>query len=119
MPKRVQALFTTMKDAKELFDKKAALFVDARAIEDYEAEHIPGAVSLYCEDFDKLYDSVLGRLPKDRLIVTFCSDAECKEAIKLADKLVAQGNTRVVILLEGLPGWKDAGYPTASGKEPG
>jgi rhodanese-related sulfurtransferase len=117
-PKKAQALFTTLDDAKALFDRKAALFVDARTIEDYEVEHISGAISLYCEDFYKLYDPTLGGVPKDRLIVTFCSDSECREAVKLADALIARGHTRVVILLEGLPGWADAGYPTASGKEP-
>lgn len=115
---KVEALFTTLEDAKSVFDSKAAIFLDSRPIEDYEAEHISGALSLYCENFDELYTKVLEAFPKDKIIVTFCSDPECKEAIKLADALVARGHTKVVILLEGLPGWKDAGYPTTNGREP-
>lgn len=114
---KIQALFTTLKDAKSLFDTKSALFVDARPHEDYDAEHITGAISLYCAQFDSLYNDVLGSIPKDRTIVTFCSDPECKEAVKLGDALAARGHTRVVILLEGLPGWKNAGYPVTAGKE--
>lgn len=118
-PKKAEALFTNLKDAKSLFDKKAAIFLDGRPIEDYEAEHIPGSLSLFCEKVDDLYEKVLAGVPKNRIIVTYCSDPECTEAIDLADALVAKGYTKVVILLEGLPGWKDAGYPTTKGKEPG
>ncbi|MEN6521337.1 MAG: rhodanese-like domain-containing protein [Armatimonadota bacterium] len=117
--KKAEALFTTLDDAKTCFDKKGAVFLDGRAAIDYRSEHITGAISLFCEEFDELYEQVLGSIPKDRLIITYCSDPECTEAIKLADTLVAKGHTRVVILLEGLPGWKDAGYPTSTGKEPG
>lgn len=111
-PKKVEALFTTLADAKVLFDRKGAIFIDSRHKEDYELEHIPGAVWLFVEDVDKLYDEVLGSVPKDRTLITYCSDPQCGSAIKLADELVARGHTRVFILLEGLPGWKEAGYPT-------
>lgn len=114
--KQVEALFTTLPDAKALFDKKAAIFVDSRHRDDYDIEHIPGALSLYYEDLDKLYDRELGTIPKDKAIVTYCSDPQCETAIKLADALVARGHTRVFILLEGLPGWKDAGYPAKMGE---
>lgn len=114
-PKKIEALFTTLPDAKALFDRKTALFIDAREKEDYDLEHIQGAQSLCAEDLDKLYDGVLGKTAKDQVIVTYCSDPQCDTAIKLADALVARGHTHVFILLEGLPGWKDAGYPTTTG----
>jgi len=110
--KKVEALFTTLADAKALFDRKGAIFIDSRHREDYELERIPGAVWLFVEDVDRLYDGVLGSIPKDRTLITYCSDPQCGSAIKLADELVARGHTKVFILLEGLPGWKEAGYPT-------
>lgn len=117
-PKR-EALFTSLKDAKACFDNKSAVFLDARAVEDYRAEHIAGALWLGLESVEEDYDKVLGKTPKDRLLVTYCSDLQCASATKLADELVARGHTRVVIMLEGLPGWKGAGYPTVSGEEAG
>lgn len=107
-----QAYFTTLTDAKELYDKSAATFIDARASEDYLAEHITGAVSLYNQDFNALYKDIMQNIPKDRAIVTYCSDSQCTEAAKLADALVAFGYTHVAIMQEGLPGWRGAGYPT-------
>ncbi len=116
---KIQALFTNLSDAKACYDNKSAIFLDARAVEDYEAEHIAGALWLGYESVEEDYEKVLGKIPKDRLLVTYCSDVQCSSAIKLADALVALGHTRVVIMLEGLPGWTDAGYPTSSGMKAG
>lgn len=110
--RKVEALFTTLADAKALFDRKSAIFIDSRHKEDYDLEHVSGAVSLFAEDVDKLYSEVLGGVPKDKTLITYCSDPQCGTAIKLADELASRGHTRVFILLEGLPGWKEAGYPT-------
>lgn len=116
-PAKVEALFTTLADAKEAFDSQSAVFVDSRPIEDYNEEHIQGARSLDATKFDLLCGSAIGDLSSQKLIVTYCSDPECREATKLADKLVARGYKRVVILLEGLPGWKAAGYPVTAKEE--
>jgi rhodanese-related sulfurtransferase len=113
-----EALFTSLTDAKALFDAKDAVFVDARHQADYEAEHIAGARDLFVDEVGTLYEGALGGVPKNRTIVTYCSDPRCDAAIKLADALVARGHTRVFILLEGIPGWRDAGYPTAKGGTP-
>lgn len=115
--KKAEALFTTLADAKSYWDEGTAAFVDARPIEDYNAEHIAGAVNLSYDHLDELYGQVLSKLPKDKIIVTYCSDPECTTAVKLADELVRRGYTKVVILMEGLPGWKEAGYPTITGKD--
>ena len=111
-PEPVQALFTTLEDAKSLFVEGSAIFLDARPVEDYNYEHIKGAKWLYSEQIDQLYQKTLGRISKDRIIITYCSDPECTSAVELADALLARGHKKVVILLEGLPGWKDAGWPT-------
>jgi rhodanese-related sulfurtransferase len=116
-PPAAEALFTTLEDAKLLFDKGSALFVDSRTHEDFKVEHVPGAVSLYHGSVDKLYKQVLGSVPKNRTIITYCSDPECKEATKVADELVKRGHSKVFILLEGLPGWVDAGYKTVKEEE--
>lgn len=112
-----KALFTTLQDAKEMFDSKTAIFVDARPVKSRRVENIPGAVSLSYENLGKTYASVLGSAPKNRLIVIFACDPECVDSVKLADALVARGHSKVVVLVDGLRGWKDAGFPTASGKE--
>ena len=90
----------------------SAVFVDARHLADYKAEHVKGARSLYVANLDKNLPKVLGNLPRDKAIVTYGSDPKCEAEIKLADELAARGFRRVFILHEGLPAWKKAGYPT-------
>ena len=116
--KKIEALFTTLADAQTLWKDHGAVFVDARNKQDYNVEHIAGAISLDLEEIDRLYSSVMRGIAKDRKIVTYCSDPQCEAAIKLADALVARGHTQVLILLEGLPGWKDAGNETTKGASP-
>ncbi len=62
------------------------------------------------------WNSVLGSVSKDMTVITYCSDPECESAIKLADTLTALGFTKVFIMLDGIPLWKEAGYPVASGE---
>ncbi|HEV7701716.1 MAG TPA: rhodanese-like domain-containing protein [Pyrinomonadaceae bacterium] len=58
----------TPEDAKKAFDDRAAVFVDARGAEIYNAEHIKGAINIPLgsdENFDKL--------PKGKRIIVYCS----------------------------------------------
>jgi rhodanese-related sulfurtransferase len=114
--KAVQALFITLADAKKEYDKGDAIMLDARPIEDFRSLHIKGAISLYYEDAKSDRKNVLGPVPKTTTIITYCSDPECESAIKLADTLTTLGFTKVFIMLDGIPMWKEAGYPVASGE---
>ncbi len=112
-----QALFTTIDDAKSLYDAKTAVFADARFAADYATSHIPGAVSVPFETTDKVPQWFIDKCPKDKVIVTYCSDIECGAATKLADALAAEGYENVFILIEGLPGWTQKGYPVKEAGE--
>ena len=110
----VQALFITLEDAKKEYDKGDVIMLDARPIEDFRNLRIKNAKSLYYEDAGAKWQNVLGSVPNDRTIITYCSDPECESAIKLADILTAVGFTKVFIMLDGIPMWKEAGYPVES-----
>ncbi|MFQ3550013.1 MAG: rhodanese-like domain-containing protein [Armatimonadota bacterium] len=108
----VQALFISLEDAKKIYDSGNAIFLDARIIDEYKEEHISGAISLDTNKIEELYNQILGNIDKNKLIVTYCSDIECGSAIELADKLVLKGHKKVVIMIQGIPAWIEAGYPT-------
>jgi mono/diheme cytochrome c family protein/rhodanese-related sulfurtransferase len=88
-------------------------FLDARAPSDYAAEHIAGAVSV------PFYDPspYIAALPRNAWLVCYCAcpHAESKE---LAQKLVAEGFTKVTVLDEGLRVWKAREYPMRAGEKP-
>ena len=105
--------------AKDRFDRKASIFLDARPPDEYKEGHIPGALSFYADDFEKMAPQVLPLLPdKTKEIVAYCHGTSCDLSIHLAQKLVEQGYTNVKVFFGGWPEWKKAGYPITQGDQP-
>lgn len=56
-------------EAKTVFDKGDAVIVDTRAAEQFEQEHIKGAINIPSFEFQKRYKE----LPTDKQIIAYCS----------------------------------------------
>jgi len=56
-------------EAKAALDSGAAVFVDVRSAEAYQASHISGAVNIPLEELE----TRLGELDKARWIITYCT----------------------------------------------
>ncbi|CAN5720933.1 metalloregulator ArsR/SmtB family transcription factor [soil metagenome] len=84
--------------------------LDVRPIEEYEAGHIPGAVSI---PLDELHKRVK-ELPKSKQIVAYCRGPLCALAPQAARYLKTKGY-RVKKLDEGAPDWEAAGLPVDKG----
>lgn len=97
--------------ARELHKSRQALVIlDARPTVMYEQEHIAGALSLPTVLFEQHYRERASRLPKDKLVVTYCGSSKCAKSHYLAKKLAERGH-RVAVLRDGLTGWKAEGFP--------
>lgn len=94
-----------------------ALFLDARPREFYEMEHIPGALPLPEDEFERAFAQLEPRLRSSFDIVVYCSGFGCEASHNVTRALRKKG-VAAVILNEGWPAWTDAGYPTKQGKEP-
>jgi rhodanese-related sulfurtransferase len=103
---------------KALHVANAALFVDARSSEEYAAGHIPGAVNLPFDDVFGKPELAKSIDPKGRPIVTYCGGGDCELSKSLAFALIEAGQRKVLVFVAGLPGWKDAGNPVATGATP-
>jgi rhodanese-related sulfurtransferase len=84
--------------------------VDVRAPEDYNEEHVPGAVNLPKDRWDSFHG-----LRKDRLNVLYCYSQVCHLAATAAVKFAAAGYS-VMELEGGFPGWKQNGLSVAREK---
>jgi len=84
--------------------------LDLRPGIEYEAGHIPGAVSI---PIDELPARLAG-LPRDLDIVAYCRGPYCVMAPQGVDLLRAHG-LPARRLEDGLPEWRLAGYPVAVG----
>ena len=103
-------------EAKTRLDR-GALFLDARPSDFHKMSHIPGALSLPEEGFDKAFAALEPRLRTHFNLVVYCSGYGCEASHIVARKLREKG-IHAAILNEGWPAWTDAGYPTKAGAEP-
>jgi rhodanese-related sulfurtransferase/DNA-binding transcriptional ArsR family regulator len=84
--------------------------LDVRPAEEYEAAHIPGAVSVPVETLA----ARLAELPSDVDIVAYCRGAYCVLAHDAVRLLRAEGRT-AGRLADGMLEWRLAGLPVATG----
>jgi rhodanese-related sulfurtransferase len=86
--------------------------IDVRPALEYEAGHIPGALSVPLETLDDR----LRTLPGDKPIVAYCRGPYCVYALEAVERLRGRGfDARR--LADGLPDWRLAGHPVRTGRE--
>ena len=103
-------------EAKARLDK-GALFLDARAVDFYKMGHVPGALPLPEDDFEKAFERLEPTLRSRFDLVIYCSGYGCEASHIVAGKLKQRG-IQAAILNEGWPAWTDAGHPVKEGAEP-
>ena len=96
---------------------QGALFLDARPVAFYEMSHIPGALPLPEDDFDRAFAGLEPRLRNTLDIVVYCSGFGCEASDLVARRLKERG-IPAIVLAEGWPAWTDAGYPIKEGPRP-
>lgn len=89
------------------------LLVDARSPELFAMGHIEGASSLPLADIEALLADFVGRIDKDRVIVTYCSGFGCPDSFDLGVRLIEEGYRDVRVFEGGYPEWRDAGLAVA------
>ncbi len=101
-----------MSEAFDRWASKSYIFIDAREPDEYAAGHIEGAINLPYDYFDDFKDKVLPTIPKDTLIVTYCSGSECEASLFLARFLVQEyGYKNVEIFFGGWSQWSKQKLP--------
>ncbi len=84
------------------------ILLDVRPEEEYQAGHIPGAITLPPEELERR----LGELPRDRDIVAYCRGPYCMFSVE-AVRLLRQYGYRARRLELGLADWRAQGLPVA------
>lgn len=91
---------------------EGVLVWDVRPAEEFEAGHIPGAVSVPPEEVQRR----LADVPDGGEVVAYCRGRFCVFADEAVRALVAR-HRRAVRLEDGFPEWRRAGLPVAVGSE--
>lgn len=90
-----------------------ALVVDARPEKQYELGHIPSAVSLPRNDFDKHYQALQSILQshRDQPVIVYCGNFRCPDSQIVAVELQKLGYQHVRLFRAGWDDWQMAGLP--------
>lgn len=91
----------------------AATVLDVRPAEEYQAGHLPRAVSIPLADLEQR----LADLPKDREVVAYCRGPYCVMAVEAVRRLRQHG-FRAVRLEWGVVDWQARGWAVERGKTP-
>jgi rhodanese-related sulfurtransferase len=92
----------------ELVREGAVTVLDVRPIEEYNAGHIPGSLSIPLKEL-KLH---LTKLPRNQEIVAYCRGPYCVLSIQAVEMLRAKG-FQAVRLEEGIQDFRAMGFPIA------
>ncbi|MCC6349604.1 MAG: hypothetical protein IT347_08435 [Candidatus Eisenbacteria bacterium] len=118
IPETKEPFETGLAIVRRLHAANAAVFVDARSADEYAQGHIAGALHLSFDDVFR--NPELAKQLDDRglPIVAYCGGGDCDLSRNLAFSLIDAGKKRVLVFLDGLPAWEQAGLPVHKGTQP-
>jgi rhodanese-related sulfurtransferase/DNA-binding HxlR family transcriptional regulator len=101
----------TRDELRDRLERGDIVVIDVRPTPEYEAGHLPGAISIPPDRIGEKLDDLITDLPIDRDIVAYCRGPFCVYADDAVRHLTRQGR-RALRLDDGLPEWRLAGGPT-------
>ena len=117
-PVKSQITSMTLVEFSLYVEAKRGLILDARPRLFYLSGHVPGALSLPREDFERSYEVLREKLETNRSqpIVIYCSDSECEDSKLVRDSLKKLGCTNLSLFELGWSAWTAAGKPEESSR---
>jgi rhodanese-related sulfurtransferase len=100
-------------ELKAEVDKGAAVIVDVRSKEQYKTDHIKGAINIPGNEIT----TRAGELPRDKMIVTYCSWPSEQTSARAVQDLKAKGMGNAAALFGGTEAWRKAGLPMETGEK--
>ena len=105
------SLVISLDQAKQLYDRESAIFVDARPRSQYENGHISGALSLPWQDATDTFTDLAAKLEEKQTLITYCDGENCALSHDLAIFLKDMAFADVRVLVNGWTVWQNAGLP--------
>lgn len=99
----------SLEEARQIVDTFSHIVLDARKTADFEAGHLPGAMSLPLLDFDTAFNAIAPLLTPEQPVMVYCSGKECDESLKLGEILIEAGFTNITLFAGGMIAWQEAG----------
>lgn len=100
----------TFKQLRQLIRDGDVTIVDVRPVEEYNAGHIPGALSVPVPELKRR----LREIPKAKEVIAYCRGRYCVYSLEAVTVLRKHGY-KARRAHEGLPDWRAAGFPLENG----
>lgn len=94
----------TRDDLQARLERGDVVVIDVRPREEYDAGHVPGAISIPPDQLDE----GLRALPRDGDVIAYCRGPYCRYADDAVRRL-REGGRHALRLEDGLPEWRHAG----------
>lgn len=98
----------SVQEAKEMIDSGEVFLLDVRTVNEFETEHIEGAVNINVKELSSRLDEV----SRDETILVYCRSGA--RSVTASNILVDAGYNDVYNMLGGINQWKAEGYPYVS-----
>ncbi len=108
--------FINADSAFQFMGDEFAAFVDVRPAEEFDLDHLPGAISIPWQQFLRDPGQVHSLRRYHQLII-YCFDPDCFEATALAKELTLFGFERVFVLFGGMAEWLEQGFPVEKAED--
>ena len=82
-----------------------AIWIDARPDNEFEADHVPGAIQLNEDRWNDLLPQFLEKWSPEKKVVVYCSTQSCNLALDVARRLRKEAQIKDVFVLQG--GWEE------------
>lgn len=99
----------TAQEMASLLGSPGVVIVDARNPPDYEAGHIPGAISIPTTAAWSARRQALKDVPPDARIIVYCQSVSCRMSDTIGSILLAGGFTNVALFPGGWNEWEENG----------
>jgi rhodanese-related sulfurtransferase len=83
----------------------SAIWVDARPDNEFQSDHVPGAIPLNEDRWNELLPAFLGQWSPEKKIVVYCSSQSCNASREVAHRLRDEAGLKDVFVLQG--GWEE------------
>ena len=83
----------------------SAMWVDARPDNEFERDHVPGAIPLNEDRWNELLPPFLAQWSAEKKIVVYCSSQSCNASREVARRLREEAGLKDVFVLQG--GWEE------------
>lgn len=98
-----QSEMVTVAQAREWGEN--AIWIDARPENEFEQDHVPGALLLNEDRWNELLPQFLATWTPEKKTVVYCSTHSCNLAVEVAHRLRKEAQLTNVFVLQG--GWEE------------